>query len=898
MKVFKKSNKIQKAHKVYKDHKWSIGLSVFLLGAVFFIGTVNHASALGANITPDQAEFQDIRIPSSPSQLNFASFSQADPINCPHVQTGNGFGLDILDSLVEMTGGLNSTDILCLEEQGYDSEAILNVHQQYRGLGDYTNLATIVLLDQKPASGRSYIEEKVYALSHLGQVSAQDVAPNVPYYYPGTGYSLLSPIQDFWGWSVNIVYGFLIILIVIVAFGIMFRSKLGGSAAITLQSAIPSIAMAMVLVPLSYAISGLAIDFITLGTNVTHEFIMGPGAPARNVYTQRPPYFVDGEYNDNAKSKYDIKVPLFDNKNSGIEIEDRGYYADDTRVTWYSAWNNVNVSEPTETLLGNSAVFDNGVMDAINYVVKGLSAINSLKFSVTGGFEIDEDSGGTVQAWIGDIINLVVQLLLFLTGLRVFWKLLKKFGVLLVSPIFSPFIFATIAIPGSGLKNVMNYGKSLYVAAMFYIIAYTMFLISLVFSSHAFQSSLPDFANSGYVPPLLGIESILNLVSNNSNQIAGQGTTAFVLSLVAVIVYLQIPKVLDDFDKKMGTDKNALGPMLSSTLESARHSIATPGVIGGRVAGTVAATRAGIGAVGGSYGAMRDAYDRARGRAPGEEGSWRYRVRQDSAQRKAELYKRSQSATGASKLGYQARMAASNLASRAGGSNLQGAENPNEKVEISTTLKWYGDGRPEIVGGGFIKLTRNWMLEQIQQVLDHPAYNPADPAAPIPQLQPIRGAITVDIEAKNTTLPRVLDDRSVTIFSFDDSDRFASSTPDVQRARRRSATQSKGSADTTLPFRSGIDLFGLNRAAGGSMSVTLSADQYFTESNGKTATISFDLNIVNAFALFGYDRVTRRINLNNSIFYKGVRGPKIILSFGPNKDAKEFRISFQVRDVV
>src|SRR5690606_18904813 len=163
--------------------------------------------------------------------------------------------------------------------------------------------------------------QKVYALTNPGRVYAEDlgVAP-APYFPSGTGFQLLQPIQAFWGWSVNIVYGILILIIIGIAFAIIFRNNLGGSQVVTIQSAIPSIALAMILVPLSYAISGLFIDAITIGTNAVHAFLLGPGAPGNAVYESR---------NVLLKGKCE-------NQTSDDASCDRGLYADDDRVNWFN----------------------------------------------------------------------------------------------------------------------------------------------------------------------------------------------------------------------------------------------------------------------------------------------------------------------------------------------------------------------------------------------------------------------------------------------------------------------------------------------------------------------------------------------------------------------------------
>src|SRR5260221_479145 len=103
------------------------------------------------------------------------------------------------------------------------------------------------ILAQKPLSGVDFVQQKVFALTNPGAVYAQS-AQAQQYYSPGgTGYDLLKPVQNFWSWSVRVVYGFLIIIVIILAFAIMFRQKLSGGVEVTIQNAIPSIALVVIL---------------------------------------------------------------------------------------------------------------------------------------------------------------------------------------------------------------------------------------------------------------------------------------------------------------------------------------------------------------------------------------------------------------------------------------------------------------------------------------------------------------------------------------------------------------------------------------------------------------------------------------------------------------------------
>lgn len=83
-----------------------------------------------------------------------------------------------------------------------------------------------------------------------------------PAYAQGTGYQALAPILQIWKAFRNIAYLGFVIIFVIIGFMIMFRAKLGGQAAVTIQAALPQIIITLLLVTFSYAIASLVIDLI------------------------------------------------------------------------------------------------------------------------------------------------------------------------------------------------------------------------------------------------------------------------------------------------------------------------------------------------------------------------------------------------------------------------------------------------------------------------------------------------------------------------------------------------------------------------------------------------------------------------------------------------------------
>jgi len=362
------------------------------------------------------------------------------------------------------------------------------------GLGYYLSQATTTILNEKPASAVVFAQQQWDKLTTPTAVYAQEATTDTSTqaYFPGTGWDLLTPIQSFWGWAVGVSYSFMIILIVVVAFAMMFRSKLGGSEVVKIQSAIPGIVMAMVLIPLSYPISGLFIDAITLGTNVIHDWAFSPSGPGYPVYQD-----------------------IIDNKLADGAVN-RGYYADDWRI---DAWQVKEFINPTGAI---------GQVD-----------VAAILNNALGNF------AGGLSSLLGELVTLALYIISIFTCLKIIWKLVKSFASLFLFPIVSPFIFATLAIPGQGTKMVMTFIKSLAGFSLHFIVTYGLFVVFVILVSPSFHTTLPEGSLSAYRPPL-----IPNDVNNVISGVAGAGEsvisgTGLVLTLCGLMLFFSIPAILD-----------------------------------------------------------------------------------------------------------------------------------------------------------------------------------------------------------------------------------------------------------------------------------------------------------------------------------------------------------------
>jgi hypothetical protein len=123
-------------------------------------------------------------------------------------------------------------------------------------------LPLAMLVDQtiqnRPASGVQYVSEKLERLNLVDTAYAQNT---------GFGFTTLEPVAKLWVPVRNASYALMVVAIVVLAFMIMFRTRISPQASLTVQIAIPKIVIALVLITFSYAIAGFMIDlaYLVLG---------------------------------------------------------------------------------------------------------------------------------------------------------------------------------------------------------------------------------------------------------------------------------------------------------------------------------------------------------------------------------------------------------------------------------------------------------------------------------------------------------------------------------------------------------------------------------------------------------------------------------------------------------
>ncbi len=119
------------------------------------------------------------------------------------------------------------------------------------GNNNQSVVAAIFNTDNRDLSGMGYTKNLLNKFSLVSTVKAQ-----------GFGYGGLSWVQTYWKGFRDISYVLLVLVIIVFAFMIMFRVKLSPQTVVSVQSALPKVIMAMILITFSYAIAGFAVDLM------------------------------------------------------------------------------------------------------------------------------------------------------------------------------------------------------------------------------------------------------------------------------------------------------------------------------------------------------------------------------------------------------------------------------------------------------------------------------------------------------------------------------------------------------------------------------------------------------------------------------------------------------------
>ncbi|MBN1169047.1 hypothetical protein JXA63_04115 [Candidatus Woesebacteria bacterium] len=113
------------------------------------------------------------------------------------------------------------------------------------------NASILQVIGTNPISSIAYFKDLKTRLKIVPEAKAQ-----------GFGFTAANPVMELWRMVRDITYFLLVIIVIAMAFMIMFRMKISPQTVISVQSALPKVVFALILITFSYAIAGFMIDLM------------------------------------------------------------------------------------------------------------------------------------------------------------------------------------------------------------------------------------------------------------------------------------------------------------------------------------------------------------------------------------------------------------------------------------------------------------------------------------------------------------------------------------------------------------------------------------------------------------------------------------------------------------
>ncbi|MBU0569315.1 hypothetical protein KKB40_00855 [Patescibacteria group bacterium] len=360
------------------------------------------------------------------------------------------------------------------------------------------------IFEERNFSGITYVKNKARKLNLIPEAQAQ-----------GFGFTeALNPFVEVWAVSRDIVYGLFVVTAIILAFMIMFRVKLSPQVVITVQSAIPKLVIALLLVTFSYAIAGFLIDlmYVAIGVvsllgSVAIERILGTGV-------------------------------------SGVDP-----------VTIFNLLTSGDISG---TALGAGGIFLIYIL--VFSVTLLIVMANTFAVTLAGASSVIGSIGlGLVVAPLlltALIIILVVGIVvLIVMFFKTIWMLTKAFVNVILLTMFAPFqILAGVLDPNIGFGAwVKSFVSNLAV----FVGTGLLFLFAMTFLAMALTGALQNFLALGSNPGFTLIRIMFGVDDGGSIAldtplvgwppllVTSGTTTGFLYMSVSAVIFFMIPKVAD-----------------------------------------------------------------------------------------------------------------------------------------------------------------------------------------------------------------------------------------------------------------------------------------------------------------------------------------------------------------
>jgi hypothetical protein len=451
-------------------------------------------------------------------------------------------GIDVI-AIQAAQQGLPSQQT-CNTEAGISNKVGLGV-QPGGAIGTMGNLISMTF--NSPAHTIHYTD---YLAENFGITKsfAQETPENQPVNV--TGFSTLRRLLPIWVYFRDLAYLAFVLIFVIVGMAIMLRVKIDPRTVMTIQNQLPKFVIAIVLITISYAIAGFAVDIMWVLTYLSIAIF------ADMMYAAGATTFTAGDATFNL-----INTPFtFFNSVFSGEFATMKYFG----IVEFARQASESVSILFRTISGSDSlqhVLNNPFTDAApgeENAGCGLNPVCYIGHAIGGTLGIIAKTIFYIVSWVIGLLGFfVVLVIMLLTLFRIWLTLLRSYVYIILDVIFAPLIILIGLLPNSG-TNFNSWLRHLAANLLVFPATIAGFLLARVLLQvFASQSLAGFFVNPEadlFVPPL----------------ISGPMTTEAIGPLVAFMVILTIP---------------TLQNQLRDAFKSKPNQYAAPAIFGGVGAG-------------------------------------------------------------------------------------------------------------------------------------------------------------------------------------------------------------------------------------------------------------------------------------------------------------------------
>lgn len=322
--------------------------------------------------------------------------------------------------------------------------------------------------DNKPLSSMAYVASvgKEFGITPTyAQVS-------------GSGSRIIEPVMILWQVLRNFTYLMFIIVFIAIGFMIMFRQKMNAQTVISIQAALPSLVIGLILVTFSYFIAALLVDSAFLGIQIVVQIfasVINPETKAvMNAFGNRDQLVAMAESSNLLNMLWNASTT------TGGNIGD--------------LFNTLSNTQSSLDITGNaSAIGGSLTTGVVGAIIAGLMffTINPVGLAAVlgGGLAI----GTFIVPLASIVLTLVLIIALIIQFMKLFMKLLRSYITILVYTALGPLFILMGTLPGNGAQ-ITSWWKTILANSLVFPAVFAGFLFSgMVLASGQWSATPPLF---------------------------------------------------------------------------------------------------------------------------------------------------------------------------------------------------------------------------------------------------------------------------------------------------------------------------------------------------------------------------------------------------------------------